>query len=62
MTILDQDIEMYLSFAENHARDLRNCRPDAEARHKAMRDSARAAVAALVAYRAVLEQLEDRSV
>jgi hypothetical protein len=59
MTIIDQDLDMYIGFAENHARGLRNCPPDAEAKHRAMRDSAQAVVAALTAYKAVLAVYES---
>jgi hypothetical protein len=59
MTILDQDLDMYIGFAENHVHCLRNCPSDAEAEHRAMRDAARAVVAALTAYKAVLAAYED---
>jgi len=59
MTIIEQDLDMYTGFVENHAHCLRACLPEAEAGHRAMREGAQAVVAALAAYNAVLAAYED---
>lgn len=59
MTIIEQDLDLYTGFVENHAYCLRVGPPNDEAIHRAMRDSAKAVVAALAAYKAVLAVYEN---
>jgi len=56
--IIDRDVDFYDAMVCEHMRGLRNCAPDDESRHAALRDAACAARNALVYYRRILDARE----
>ena len=55
MRIIDRDCDFYDSMIDKHVSDLRACAPSDEDRHRALRDAARDARNALVAYRRLID-------